>query len=120
MRKDDGSHGSTSNGPTHSWSGTLLALMAACLVTPSSLAAGRGSPAFVCHPLMLEQECRTYVADMGRAATPHARNAIRARYGLLLQEREHTCPCDRGHEWIRIRRPRPWPTMVTLRYKVKT
>lgn len=84
-----------------------LVVLAACVTTLRSLAGQPELPAIACHPLMLDQECRDYLADMASATTPHARDAIQVRYELLLQEREQSCPCNLGHGWSRIRQPLP-------------
>jgi len=56
-----------------------------------------------CYALMTDAECKAYRATLASAASPGARNAIKARYDQLQHEREQTCPCSVRHEWIRLK-----------------
>jgi hypothetical protein len=92
----------------------MLALLVACMTTLPSLAAEPELPAIACRPLMLDEECRAYIANMGQATTPSARDAIKAHYELLLQAREQSCQCNLGNDGIRIRQPQLSPLTLTL------
>jgi hypothetical protein len=98
---------------------TLLAVTLCFSALPVS-AVGSGLSAATCHPLMLTSECRAYMAQMAKAATPRARDGIQARYERLLREREESCPCDLGHDWIRISPARPGPSLRTLSKRTRT
>lgn len=68
---------------------------------------------------MLTGECRAYIVEMAQAETPHARDAIQAHYGRLLQEREETCPCNVGYDWIRISPANSGPSKRTPSNRIR-
>jgi hypothetical protein len=70
-----------------------------------------------CYALMTDNECHAYRITLASAATPAARDAIKARFDRMQHEREQTCPCSESHEWILIKQPPSKVTGYSSRYR---
>lgn len=81
---------------------SLTLLSASKLAVPAQMCDREPSASTKCPTLLLDRECRAFKASLASAATPKARETVRTHYDLLLKERERACPCDAGHEWIRL------------------
>ncbi|MGO9447017.1 MAG: hypothetical protein ACLPXB_19905 [Thiobacillaceae bacterium] len=89
--------------------------LASCLTMPlPALSADFALSTIACHPLMLDEECRTYIAEMARATTPTMRGAIKTRYELLIRDRDQACRCNVAKARNRIARPHPGAITLTL------
>lgn len=54
------------------------------------------SPQLACPTLLMEAECRDYLAQMQAASTPVLREGVQKRYAPLLRERAHLCRAATG------------------------
>jgi hypothetical protein len=98
------------------WQEAARALvLTTCLTMPvPALSADFALSTIACHPLMLDEECRTYIVDMARATTPSTRDAIKTRYELLIRDRDQACRCNPGKARNQITRLHPGAITVTL------
>ncbi len=77
----------------------LRVVAAAILMTGPGLAdtpEHQASPQLTCPTLLMEAECRDYLAQMQAASTPILRDGVRQRYAPLLQERAQLCRAAAG------------------------
>jgi hypothetical protein len=50
----------------------------------------------ICHPLLMEVECRAYRDRLQQAATHEDRAALESHLATLIRERARFCPLRRG------------------------
>lgn len=71
-----------------------ITVVAAFLVAATTMNPGTRA-ADACPALLTEQECRAYLSQRERAATPGERAELEGRYASLLKERARLCPSGR-------------------------
>lgn len=55
-----------------------------------------------CPPLLMEVECREYLAQMKAASTSSQRDTVHKRYAPLLQERARLCHAATGGSCVEV------------------